>query len=117
MTWLLGIFTSTIGRYLIAGGVAAVVALGFVVWHKVQYVPRETLNQWKDYATNLQVSVKKKEDLLRQTERERIQDNKTIEELEKEREKLYQEDRTRDNPVLLDRDDAKRLREFQRRTQ
>jgi len=116
MAWLLGIFGSTIGRYLMAALAAAVVAGGFILWHKWEYVPREALNQWKDYAANLNIAIEKRDNLLKQYEEQKVEDDLALDKLEAEREKLLQEDLKRPNPVILNRDDAKRLRDFQKRT-
>jgi len=115
MTWLIGLFGGAIVRYIVSGALVAALIGAFWIWHNSVYVQRgkadAEIAKWKEYSSGLEKAAEEKERISRADEKDRLDAEEKIKELEQENERLYQEDKADgDDPVLLERDDLKRLR-------
>lgn len=109
-----GFLFSGIGRWIGMGLVGSLLIGGFIVWHKLNFVSADRAEYWQNYAEGLEKAIKNREELVKKYEKESAEDDETISKLEAERERLLAEDRAGDDPVLLDRGDAERLRKFRK---
>lgn len=108
ISWIL----SPLGK-LLSGGLITTIVIGAVVlWHKSEYVSRAELNQWKQYASDLDQVYSKREIILMEYLEAQGVAERILSEMEKEANALYKQDSTSDGPVVLDLDDARKLREF-----
>jgi len=107
---MLAFFLGGIGKWLLGGVFAAAVVAGAIAWHSMNFVSKAEVKQCKAYVSELIAASKEKERIGIQAEKEREVDEKKIDEMEKENERLNAEDRKGDDPVFLDSDDLKRLR-------
>lgn len=115
MAWLVALFGGAIVRYIIGGAFLTAIIGAFWLWHSANYVQRgkaeAEISKWKDYSSDLEKAAADKERIGKEDEKARLDAEDKIEELEKENERLYQEDKAGDSDgVLLDRNDLKRLR-------
>jgi len=105
---------SGLGRWLSMGLIGSLIVGGLVVWFKMNYVSKVELDQYKEYTSNLAKAYAKKEKILQTYIEEKDSDEEQIKKLEEEREKLLKDESKPDDPVVLDSDDLKRLRNFGR---
>jgi hypothetical protein len=106
------ILASVVGR-VVMGGAFSVILIGAVVmWHKANFVPAVEVEYWKKYSEQLIAGIEKQKQTLSEYEDKLEEHDNKLKELEKENERLYEEESNGDNPVVLDRDDVKRLRRF-----
>lgn len=110
MTWFLGLFGGAIVRYLLSGAAIAAVMGVMWAWHSANFVSKAELKHLKQQNTELRQASEDKERIGIQAEKERLDAEAKIDEMEKENERLNAEDRKGDDPVFLDSDDLKRLR-------
>ena len=111
MTWLIGLFGAAIVRYIISGALITALIGAFWLWHSANYVQKAEYKSLQEKNLQLRQAAEDKERIGKEDEKARIEAEDKIEELEKENERLYEEDKARgDDPVLLNRDDIKRLR-------
>lgn len=113
MTWLIGLFGGAILRYIISGAAIMTVIGAFWLWHSANYVQRSELKHQIELNTQLRQAAEDKERLGMQAEQKRLEAEQKVEELEKENEELNARDKLDlegNDPVILDRDDLKRLR-------
>ena len=110
MTWLFGLFGGAIIRWLIGGAAIATVMGVMWAWHSSNFVSKAELKNLQKLNTELLKASENKDRLGIQAEKERLDAEQKIDEMEKENDRLNEEDRKGDDPVLLDSDDLKRLR-------
>ena len=99
---------------VLAAALAGAASLSLVAW-LANFVSAAEVKFWQQYAENLIEAVKKKDALLKQYEADAEVAQEQIEQMERERERLLEEDRKGDDPVILNRGDVERLREFKDR--
>lgn len=113
MNWLIGLFGAAIVRYIISGAAIMTVIGAFWIWHSANYVQKAEYKALQENNLQLRQAAEDKEKMAIQAEREKIDADAKIEELEQENEKLHQQDKRdfgADDPVLIPRGDLKRLR-------
>jgi len=110
MTWLFGLFGGAIVRWLIGGAAIATVMGVMWAWHSSNFVSKAELKNLQKLNTELLKASENKDRLGIQAEKERLDAEQKIDEMEKENDRLNEEDRKGDDPVLLDGADLKRLR-------
>ena len=113
MTWLIGLFGAAIVRYIISGALITALIGAFWLWHSANYVQKAEYKHQIELNTQLRQAAEDKERLGIETEQKRLDAEQKIEELENENEKLNAQDKKDlegNDPVILDRDDLKRLR-------
>jgi hypothetical protein len=103
---------SGVGTWIGGGLIAAVIAGSLFLWHRMEYVPRAELEQWKEYSSNLAKAYEKRELIIQKYEEEVKESDAVIEAMEKDIEKFLKEESKGDDPVVLNRDDVQRLREW-----
>ena len=106
--WLL----TGVGKWVAGGLIAAVLAGSLMLWHRMEYVPRAELNQWKEYSSNLAKAYEKRELIIQKYEEEVKESDAVIEAMEKDIEKFLKEESKGDDPTVLKRDDVERLRQW-----
>lgn len=112
---MLNFLAGALGKYLLWGGVGALVVGGVILWHQLNFVPRSEVRYWQEYAKQLERAAERKDEIMRQYESEREAAEAKLADMEREREGALEEDRKGDDPVLLDRRDVDRLRAFTNR--
>lgn len=110
MTWLIGLFGAAIVRYIVGGAFVTAIIGAFWLWHSANYVQKAEYKHLQEKNLELRQAAEDKEKMAIQAEREKLEADEKIEEMEKENERLLDEDRKGDDPVLIPRGDLKRLR-------
>ena len=101
-----------VGAWIGGGLIAAVIAGSLIVWHRMEYVPRAELEQWKEYSSNLAKAYEKRELIIQKYEEEVKESDAVIEAMEKDIEKFLKQESKGDDPIVLKRDDVERLRQW-----
>jgi hypothetical protein len=103
---------SAIGKWLLGGSFGLLLIGGVILWHNSNFVAKVEVEYWKKYSEQLIAGIEKQKELLRQYEETVQSHEEELKKLEEENDRLYREESKGDNPVILDRSDVERLRQF-----
>lgn len=110
-----GFLSSTAARWVLGGTFGAMLIAGGLIWFNMNFVSKAEMLSWKSRAEHLEQAIEYQKKLMEQYDSQRSEAEEKVQELEKQNDEQTATEREGDNPVLLDRTDAERLREFQKR--
>ena len=112
LSWLI----SPIMKWILGATLIAGLVTGVIVWHGNNFVSSDKYKQWRDHAINLEEAIRDRDAQVKEYTAELDRDQKTIDELEAENEKLASEKGSTGDGVVFDSADTERLRDFQARS-